>query len=125
MHRGATLNTYFIVDGRSYTLRSLWERGILQPRERLIETDMGSVTRYEVTFLDRDRALQIAPETYEVLTGIRDNDAQATNDLSDEELLNVQRPVTPDTQEAKETFWYGVDTFPPHTDPVSIYDVDP
>lgn len=126
--RGATLDTYFVVDGRSASLRSLWERGILEPKERLVLQGQPpfqySVTIYEANFLDRNRSLLITPETYDFMGGIRDNDADASNELSEDELREVQRAHLPAKQEEKETFWYGVDDSASNDDPATLYDLE-
>lgn len=127
--RGATLNTTFIVDGRVTTLKALWDRGILVPRERLVLQGQPpfphTVTIYEAEFTDRNRSLLISPETYEFMGGIRDNDADASNLLDEDEQRLVDSPNLPAKQEAKETFWYGVDDSNSVPDPESIYDLVP
>lgn len=127
--RGATLNTTFIVDKRSVTLRELWDRGILTPKERLVTQGQPpfphTVTVYEAEFTDRNRSLLISPETYEFMLGLRESDAGVSSVLDEDELRAVQASATPEKQEAKETYWYGVDDAASNPDPISLYDLEP
>lgn len=124
--RGATFDTYFIVDGRSTSLRSLHERDLLETGERLVSQGTApfiyTVTIYEAKFKDRNRTLLITPETYEAMNTGSDSDSGSSNILDEDELRLVQASATPDKVNKKETFWHGVDTG--LVDPITVYDLE-
>lgn len=119
--RGATMSTYFIVDGRTISLQQLWNRGMITPGERLVEEDGLDYTIYTATFTDRPRVLLISSPTYQVMIGEIEHDSYQPREMSDEEYELVYSANEPEKQEEQHAYIHGVTDLLP--DPVSIYDL--